>query len=61
MNNNFIFLLQKLDGTKFKLPIACKMIKLFRRRNDHGLDGESMVIEKKDENVFYDDGIHEDL
>lgn len=32
VNNNVIFLLQKLNGTKLKLPIACKMIKLFRKK-----------------------------
>ena len=49
VEDNATYFLRELDGTELKLPIAGKMIKLFRRRNDHLLHGESMVNANEDE------------
>ena len=45
VNDNATYLLRKLDGTMFKIPIASKRIKVFRRRDGrfHSDDFESFL------------------
>ena len=45
VNDNATYLLRELDGTMFKIPIAGKRIKVFRRRDGrfHSVDFESFL------------------
>ena len=56
VNNNAIYLLRELDGTMFKIPIAGKRIKVFRRRDGrfHSNDFESFLSPKIIEDNFED-------
>ena len=60
VNDNATYFLRELDGTELKLPIAGKMIRLFRRTNDYHLHEESMVNANEDEEDVYDEEPSED-
>ena len=60
MNDNATYFLRELDSTELKLPIAGKMIRLFRRRNDYLLHEESIVNANEDEEDVYDEEPSED-
>ena len=49
VHDNATYSLREFDGTSLKLPIACKRIKLFRRRGDNR-DEEERTNEDEDEN-----------
>jgi hypothetical protein len=44
---NAIYLLRELDGTKLKIPIAGKRIKLFRKKNEDIIFDDSQLNEEE--------------